>query len=257
MSDSPTVNLDELADYLDRLLSAGVGQDVCPNGIQVEGRQTVRKVITGVSACRELFETARQRGADAILVHHGIFWRSDSPVLRGVQYRRVTELVHGELSLLAYHLPLDRHPELGNNALAARALGLGELAPFGTLDGEQWGFRGRFAEPVAMADVTERCRELFGREPLVFAQGPDPVTTAGVVSGGAQRVLAEAIDTGLDLFLTGEVSEWVMNLAREAGIHFVAAGHYATERLGIQALGEHLADRFGLEVEFVDIPNPV
>ncbi len=257
MPQPPTVSLDELADYLDRLLSAGEGQDVCPNGIQVEGRQRVRKVITGVSACRELFETARERDADAILVHHGIFWRGDPPVLRGVQYRRVSELVHGELSLLAYHLPLDRHPELGNNALAARALGLGELAPFGTLDGDAWGFRGRFDEPVPMAELTARCRELFGSEPLVFAHGPDLVTTVGVVSGGAQRVLPEAIDAGLDVFLTGEVSEWVMNLAREAGIHFIAAGHYATERLGVQALGEHLAERFGLEVEFVDIPNPV
>jgi len=257
MPDPPTVNLLELVGYLDHLLDTASGNDVCPNGLQVEGRQKVSKLITGVSACRELFETARERRADAVLVHHGIFWRGDAQVLRGVQYRRVAELVRGEMSLLAYHLPLDRHPDLGNNALAARALGLAELVPFGTLDGEEWGFRGRFAEPVPMAQVAARCRELFGAKPLVFAHGPDPVTTVGVVSGGAQRVLTQAIDTGLDLFLTGEASEWVMNLAREAGIHFVAAGHYATERLGVQAVGQHLADRFGIEVEFVDIPNPV
>jgi dinuclear metal center YbgI/SA1388 family protein len=257
MLDPPTVNLLELVAYLDHLLDARSGNDVCPNGLQVEGRQRVRKVVTGVSACHELFAAARERQADAVLVHHGIFWRGDSPVLRGVQYRRVAELVRGELSLLAYHLPLDRHSELGNNALAARALGLEELTPFGILDDEEWGFRGRFAEPVEMAVLARRCQELFGGEPLVFAHGPDPVHTVGVVSGGAQRVLSQAIDAGLDLFLTGEVSEWVMNLAREAGIHFVAAGHYATERLGVQALGEHLADRFGIEVEFVDIPNPV
>ena len=257
MPQQPTVNLPELVAYLDRLLEARRGTDVCPNGLQVEGRQGVSKVVTGVSACHELFEAARERGADAVLVHHGIFWRGDAQVLTGVQYRRVAELVHGELSLLAYHLPLDRCADLGNNALAARALGLGELAPFGTLDGGEWGFRGRFAEPVPMAEFTGRCQELFGGEPLVFAHGPDPVSTVGIVSGGAQRVLTQAIDADLDLFLTGEVSEWVMNLAREAGIHFVAAGHYATERLGVQALGEHLADRFGIEVEFVDIPNPV
>jgi dinuclear metal center YbgI/SA1388 family protein len=257
MPEPPTVNLAELVDYLDRLLDAERGTDVCPNGLQVEGRQGVRKVITGVSACHALFEAARRHGGDTVLVHHGIFWRGEPQALRGVQYRRVAELVRGELSLLAYHLPLDRHPELGNNALAARALGLGELAPFGTLDGEEWGFRGRFAEPVPMVELTARCRELFGGEPLVFPHGPDPVTTVGIVSGGAQRALAQAIDAGLDLFLTGEVSEWVMNLAREAGIHFVAAGHYATERLGVKALGEHLAERFGLEVEFIDIPNPV
>ena len=256
-SKSGAVELAELVDYLDRLLAANEGQDVCPNGLQVEGRTPVGRVITGVSACRELFETARERRADAILVHHGIFWQGDSPVLRGVQYRRVAELVRGEMSLLAYHLPLDRHPELGNNALAARALGLGQLAPFGDLGGEQWGCRGRLAEPVPIEAFTERCRELFGSDPLVFGHGPEEIHTAGIVSGGAQRALGQAIDAGLDLFLTGEASEWVMNLAREAGIHFVAAGHYATERLGVRALGEHVAERFGLEAEFVDIPNPV
>ena len=257
MPESSPIALATLVDYLDRLLDAGRGRDVCPNGLQVEGRPQVERLVTGVSACRELFETARERQADAVLVHHGIFWRGDPQVLRGVQYRRVAELVRGELSLLAYHLPLDRHPELGNNALACRALGLGDLSPFGTLEGEEWGLRGRFAAPVTMADITSRCRELFSQEPLVFGHGPEPVSTAGVVSGGAERALTQAIDAGLDLFLTGEASEWVMNLAREAGIHFVAAGHYATERLGVQALGEHLADRFGLAVEFVDIPNPV
>ncbi len=254
---SGSVPLAELADYLDRLLDAGSGHDLCPNGLQVEGRATVARLVTGVSACRELFERARAGGADAVLVHHGIFWRGEPQVLRGVQYRRVAELVRGEMSLLAYHLPLDRHPELGNNALACRALGLGELVPFGELGGEEWGYRGRFPEPVAMAVFTRRCRELFGQEPLVFAHGPDPVATAGVVSGGGARALPQAIAPGLDLLLTGEASEWVMNLAREAGIHFVAAGHYATERLGVRALGEHLAERFGIEVEFVDIPNPV
>lgn len=257
MPEPPAVALIELVDYLDGLLDASTGRDVCPNGLQVEGRTPVARLVTGVSACRELFELARQRRADAVLVHHGIFWQGDEPVLRGVQYQRVAELVRGEMSLLAYHLPLDRHPELGNNALAARALGLGELDPFGDLGGELWGCRGRFDQPVQMATVIERCREVFGGEPLVFAHGPDPVVTAGIVSGGAQRALTQAIEAGLDLFLTGEASEWVMNLAREAGIHFVAAGHYATERLGVRVLGEHLADRFGIQVEFVDIPNPV
>lgn len=251
------VGLAELAAYLDDLLEAGRGSDACPNGLQVEGRERVRKLVTGVSACHELFESARRLEADAVLVHHGIFWRGDSPRLTGVQYRRVAELVRGELGLLAYHLPLDRHPELGNNALACRALGLEELEPFGLLDGEAWGFRGRFPEPLAMQELAARIETLYGAEPLHFPHGPDPVATAGVVSGGAQRALGQAIAAGLDLFLTGEASEWVMNLSREAGIHFVAAGHYATERLGVQALGEHLAERFGIAVEFVDIPNPV
>jgi dinuclear metal center YbgI/SA1388 family protein len=257
MPETASIALLDLVDYLDRLLEAGRGRDLSPNGLQVEGRPRIERLITGVSACLELFKEARQREADAVLVHHGILWRGDPQVLRGVHYRRVAELVRGELSLLAYHLPLDRHPELGNNALAARALGLGDLIPFGTLDGEEWGFRGRFPEPVSMATVIRHCQELFGSEPLVFAHGPDPVSTVGVVSGGAQRALVQAIDAGLDLFLTGEASEWVMNLAREAGVHYVAAGHYAGERLGVEALGEHVADRFGIAVEFVDIPNPV
>jgi dinuclear metal center YbgI/SA1388 family protein len=257
MSERSTVELDQLVHYLDRLLDASRGNDVCANGLQVEGTRPIRRLVTGVSACRELFVEARQREADAVLVHHGIFWRGDVPTLTGVQYRRVAELVHGGIGLLAYHLPLDRHPELGNNAVAARALGLDELAPFGALDGEEWGFRGRFAEPLEMDELSRRCRELFGQEPLVFAHGPAEITAVGMVSGGAQRVLSQAIGNGLDAFITGEVSEWVMNLSREAGIHFIAAGHYATERLGVLALGEHLAEHLGLEVEFVDIPNPV
>ena len=257
MPAAASIALPDLVDYLDRLLEAGRGRDVCPNGLQVEGRSPVRRLVTGVSACRALFEAARRLRADAVLVHHGLFWRGDPQTLTGVQYGRVAELVRGELGLLAYHLPLDRHPELGNNALACRALGLVDLEPFGTLGGEEWGFRGRFAEPRTVAAVAELCRGVFGQEPLVFAHGPEGVTAAGVVSGGAERALPQAIDAGLDLFLTGEASEWVMNLAREAGIHFVAAGHYATERLGVRALGEHLAEHFGIAVEFVDIPNPV
>lgn len=247
----------ELVAYLDDLLEAAKGDDYCPNGLQVEGRATIRRLVTGVSACRELFAAARERAADAVLVHHGIFWKGATPVLTGIQYARVRELVLGEINLLAYHLPLDRHPELGNNALAARAFGLVDLEPFAFHAGEPVGFRGRFAAPVPAAELVRRAAEVYGREPLAFPCGPDPVASLAVVSGAAQRELYGAIDAGLDAFLTGEVSEWVMNVAREAGIHYLAAGHYATERLGVRALGEHLAARFGLAVEFVDVDNPV
>jgi dinuclear metal center YbgI/SA1388 family protein len=251
------LDLAELADYLDRLLSSTDSPDSCPNGLQVAGPRRVSKLVTGVSACHELFRRARAAGADAVLVHHGLFWEGTSRRLTGVQYRRVAELIEGEIALLAYHLPLDRHPELGNNAVAARELGLRDVVPFGIFDAQAIGCAGRFGEPLPAAELTARCRAVFGSEPLAFLAGPDPVRTLGVVSGAAQKALLSAISAGLDAFVTGEVSEWVMNVAREAGIHFLAAGHYATERLGVRELGRHLAARFGIEVEFIDVPNPV
>jgi dinuclear metal center YbgI/SA1388 family protein len=247
-----------LVDYCDQLLAAREGKDYGPNGLQVEGRREVRKIVTGVSASVELFERARDAGADAVVVHHGILWEflGTKPIV-GFQYRRLAVLIEAGLHLVAYHLPLDRHPELGNNALAARALGLYSLAPFAEYHGAPVGFRGDYPDPIAPEELVRRCRELFGQEPIAFLSGPEAIRRVGIVSGGAQGELYQAIDAGLDAYLTGEVSEWVMNVAREAGIHFLACGHYATERLGIRALGEHLAARFGLEHEFVDLPNPV
>ena len=247
----------DLVAYLDEYLDARRGEDYCPNGLQVEGTAEIHKVLTGVSACHELFVEARRRGADAVLVHHGIFWKGMPYTLTGMRYQRVAELIRGDLNLLAYHLPLDRHPELGNNALAARALGLGSLEPFGDYKGLPVGFRGRFAEPVEAEELVRRCLTFYDQEPLAFLNGPERVSTVGIISGAAQGELYNAIDLGLDAFLTGEVSEWVMNISRESGIHYLACGHYATERCGIRALGEHLVERFGLQVEFVDIPNPV
>jgi dinuclear metal center YbgI/SA1388 family protein len=246
----------ELVAWLDRYLDAGAIEDYGPNGLQVEGPPTVRRLVTGVSACQELFARARQLGADAVLVHHGIFWRGTPYPLVGIQYRRVAELVRGDLALLAYHLPLDRHAEVGNNALAARALGLTDLRPFGRYAGVEIGWQGTFAEPLAPHELATRCRELYGQEPLALGGGR-PVRRLGIISGGAQRELLQAIDAGLDAFITGEASEWVTNVARESGVLYLAAGHYATERLGVRALGERLANEFGLVVDFVDVPNPV
>ncbi|HSN86749.1 MAG TPA: Nif3-like dinuclear metal center hexameric protein [Thermoanaerobaculia bacterium] len=251
------MNRDALLAYLDQLLDASRGRDYGPNGLQVEGREEIRKIVTGVSACQELFVRAREAGADAVLVHHGIFWDGMPRVLTGFQYRRVAELIRGEMSLLAYHLPLDRHPELGNNALAGRDFGLVDLEPFGFHDGLPIGFKGRFPLPVTAAELVERCEAIYQQKPLAFLHGPDPLLTLGIISGGAQRELYSAIDDGLDAYITGEVSEWVMNVAREARVHYLAAGHYATERLGIRALGEHLKEKFGVDVEFIDVPNPV
>jgi len=251
------VEMRELARYLDDYLDAGATPDFGPNGLQVEGPPAVRRLVTGVSACRELFARARERRADAVLVHHGLFWRNTPQALVGVQFGRVAELVRGEMALLAYHLPLDRHPEVGNNALAARALGLGDLAPFADYEGAPIGWQGTLAEPIAAGELAARCAELYGQQPLVLGAVDRPVQRIGIVSGGAQSELHQAIAEGLDAFVTGEASEWVTNLAREAGIVYLAAGHYATERLGVRALGEHVAERFGIHVEFVDVPNPV
>ena len=251
-----TVATAELVRYLDAYLEAGALEDYGPNGLQVEGPAAVRRLVTGVSACHELFVRARQLAADAVLVHHGLFWRGTPYPLVGIQYRRVAELVSGGVALLAYHLPLDRHAEVGNNALAARALGLGELQPFGQHEGVAIGWQGVFPEPIASEELVDRCRTLYGQEPLALG-GVREVRRVGIVSGGAQRELLQAIAAGLDAYVTGEASEWVTNVAREANVCYVAAGHYATERLGVRALGEHLRDRFGILVEFVDVPNPV
>lgn len=246
-----------LVAYLDDYLEAAAVPDYGPNGLQVEGAPTVRTLVTGVSACRELFERARDRSADAVLVHHGLFWRGTPYPLVGLQFRRVAELVRGGMALLAYHLPLDRHSQVGNNAVAARALGLQELSPFARHEGVALGWCGSLAEPILASELAARCARLYGQQPLLLGPAERQVRRVGIVSGGAQREFHQAIAEGLDAFVTGEASEWVTNLARESGVAYLAAGHYATERIGVRALGEHLAERYGIAVEFVDVPNPV
>ena len=253
----PGIERSELVAYLDRLLDSPSFSDYGPNGLQVEGRRQVRRVVTGVSACVELFERAAEAGADAVLVHHGTLWKGLPQEVTGVRYQRIKTLIRNDLNLIAYHLPLDAHADLGNNALAARALGCEQLEPFAEFEGRKIGFCGPLAEPIDPDELLDRCTDVFGAQPSAFLSGGDAIETIGIVSGGGSRALYEAIDLGLDAFVTGEPTEWVMNVAKEAGIHFVAAGHYHTEVLGIRALGEHLADHFGIAVEFVDIPNPV
>ena len=252
------MDIKTLVAHCDQLLDSLGSSDYGPNGLQVEGARDVRKIVTGVSACVELFERARDAGADAVFVHHGLIWKSGAAEpLTGFRARRLRLLFESGIHLVGYHLPLDRHPEIGNNALAAKALGLYSVEPFGMHEGRTVGFHGRYPVPIAPAELVRRCRETFGQEPLAFLSGPDPVTSLGIISGGAQGELHQAIGAGLDAYLTGEASEWVMNVAKDAGIHYLACGHHATERLGIRALGEHLAARFQLEHEFVDVPNPV
>ncbi len=243
---------------LDRMLEPDLFEDYCPNGLQVPGRAEVETVATGVSAHLELFERAASEHADLVLVHHGAFWDSEPRALDAARKRRLKALFDADLSLVAYHLPLDAHHELGNNALIGRALQAEILEPFAHHRGRTIGFLAHLlGDGVPAPELFARVHELTGREPLVFDAGPPLVRRLAIVSGGGADYLGEAIAGGADAFLTGEPVERAMAQAREAGVHFIAAGHYATETFGVRALGDHLAQRFELRHVFLDIPNPV
>jgi len=252
------VRISSLIEDLDALLEPAAFRDYGPNGLQVPGAAEVERVVTGVSAQVELFERAAELDAQLVLVHHGLFWEFAPAGLSRRQLDRLRPLLAHDLNLAAYHLPLDAHPEVGNNALLARALGCAAHEPFAEVRGRPIGRLGRFEEPVAVEALLARVRAATGgREPLLQGAGPASVRRIGIVSGSAADSLDEAVARGCDALLTGEPREHVMADAREAGIHFIAAGHYATETHGVHALGDRLAERFGIDHVFVDIPNPV
>lgn len=252
------VLLADLAAYIDAYLEIRAVRDYGPNGLQVEGRPEVRRVALGVSACLDLLREAKAWGADAAIVHHGLFWRGQGEMrvvraLRG----RLGLLLGADISLLAYHLPLDRHPEVGNNAVLARRLGAEVIDSAFEHEGVPIGVVAALDDPLPATEVAARAAKLLDRKPLLIAAGDRPVRRFGVVTGGAPSYLDEAARRGLDLFLTGEPSEAVVHLAREEGVHFLAAGHHATERFGVQALGAHIAERFGIETRYLEVDNPV
>ena len=251
------VNLRELVDYCDQLLETDRFQDYCPNGLQVEGRAEVGCVVSGVTASQALIDTAVERGADLVLVHHGFFWKGEDPRITGMKRRRLAKLLAGQLSLLAYHLPLDAHPELGNNAQLGRRLGLSEQGRFGAAGGPDLACFGTLETALSVAELTARIGDALGRQPQCIAGGTQAIRSVGWCTGAAQSYLEEAARRGLDAFISGEISEPTVHIAREYAIHYFAAGHHATERYGVQALGEHLAARFAIEHTFVDIDNPV
>ena len=252
------VTVVDLISDLDGLLRPWAFDDFAPNGLQVPGPEAVETVATGVTASVELFERAAAEGAQLVLVHHGLFWKGMPQHVDRALYRRLRPLFLSDVALAAYHLPLDAHPEVGNNALLARGLGCEDPQPFARHEGEPIGIAARFAgDGIPAAELAERVQALTGREPLHLAYGPARVRTIGIVSGGAAGYLDDAIAAGHDAFLTGEPAERVLAQSREAGIHFLAAGHYATETLGVRALGERLAERFGIRHVFVDDPNPI
>jgi dinuclear metal center YbgI/SA1388 family protein len=248
------MKLTELIDYTGQLLQVDSFRDYCPNGLQVEGRSEVETVVTGVTANMALLEQAAAFNADLVLVHHGYFWKGEDARVVGIKKKRLKFLLENDISLVGYHLPLDAHPELGNNSRLAQVLGFslqgwaGEqsLVAHGVVD-----------QPGSLGEVTVRIAHKLGRQPLVFGDSSRPIRRVAWCTGAAQDYIEVALALGVDAFLTGEVSERTFHTAQETGIAFISAGHHATERYGVQALGEHLAERFGLHHRFVDIDNPV
>jgi dinuclear metal center YbgI/SA1388 family protein len=247
----------EIIDFLDDLLEIGKFSDYGPNGLLVPGSEEVFTVATGVSAQRELFERAAKAGAQLVLCHHGLFWDFHPRTISPAMKERLRVLFDADISVAAYHIPLDAHPEVGNNALICQELGLEQAEPFAEFKGRTIGFVGRSEEGVPFAELRRRCTTAFGQEPFVWDTGPDLVRSVGVVSGSATGNFDDAIASGLDAFLTGEPAEHVMADARENRVHFIAGGHYATEVFGIRRVGELVSEQFGVEHHFIDLPNPI
>ena len=245
---------DELIRYLDELLEPERFKDYCPNGLQVEGRPEIRRIVAGVTASQALVDQAVARGADALLVHHGWFWRGEDGRVTGFRKKRLQTLLTHDINLIAYHLPLDGHAEFGNNAQLAQRLGWTVEGRFGEQD---VGWYGRLDETRTLGEVTRRVSAELGREPLVIGAETQQVSRIAWCSGGAQSLFEAALSLGVQVFLSGEISEQHVHLARESGVAYLAAGHHASERYGIQALAAHLAGKFGLDCTFIDIDNPV
>lgn len=252
-----TIHNKALLKVLNDLLQPEKIHDYCPNGLQVEGKTHISKVITGVTASQALIEAAVRKNADAILVHHGYFWKGENPCIIGMKRQRLQLLLTNQINLFAYHLPLDIHPNVGNNAQLAEKLGIVVKEGLEVGNPRSIAMQGYFAEPIAVEELTQRITAQLQRPPLVESTSDKPIRTVAWCTGGGQNYIELAAEQGIDAFITGEASEQTIHTAREMGIHFFAAGHHATERYGVRALGELLATEHGINVEFVDIDNPV
>ncbi len=250
-----TVALTALVQEADRYLDAARISDYCPNGLQVEGRQLVARIVSGVTASQALLDAAVEAHADVVLVHHGYFWKNEDARIVGMKQRRLKTLLSNDISLLAYHLPLDVHPEVGNNIRLGQLLGLTAEGPLEPGNPRSVGLVGSLCEPMSPLDFMRRIHEVLGREPLMV-EGSSPIQRVAWCTGGAQGYIEQAVAAGVDAYITGEISEPTAHIARENGLSFFAAGHHATERYGVRALGEYLASRFGIEHQFIDCPNP-
>lgn len=249
------MRLDALHRHLDDLLEAARLRDYCPNGLQVEGRPDVRRVLCGVTASQALVDAAAAGGYDALLVHHGYFWRGEDRRITGIRRRRIGSLLEHDISLLVYHLPLDAHPLLGNNAQLARLMAWEGEGHFGDQDLGWIGAPGETG--ISASGIAAELASKLGREPLMVGDGARTVARVAWCSGGAQGLFEQAIAAGADVYVSGEISEPTTHLARESGVPYIAAGHHATERYGVQALARYLRDELGLEADFLDLPNPV
>jgi dinuclear metal center YbgI/SA1388 family protein len=247
----------KLANKLDQLLEIHQFKDYCPNGLQIEGKEEVQKIVTGVTACQALIDIAIQEKADAILVHHGFFWKGEAPEIVGMKYKRIKSLIEHGINLYAYHLPLDVHPELGNNKQLANLLDIIDRRPLEPWDKRSVGRVGKFSKPLTANELSTRIETALDRPALHIAGGGKEIQSVAWCTGGGQDYISIAAEQGIDAFISGEISERTVHIAREMGIHYFAAGHHATERYGVKALGEWLAEEFDLQVKFIDIDNPV
>lgn len=255
------VDRDQLSVYLADLLQVNRVKDYCPNGLQVQGKSAIKKIVTGVTASLALIDAAIEEGADAILVHHGWFWKNDDVRVVGQLHARLKLLMDHEISLFAYHLPLDLHPTLGNNAQLAQVMGWidAKASPAAyprAIDGLVW--RGKTSgTQKTLGQLARSVASRLGRDPLVIGDLNKPVKTIAWCTGAAQGYITEAIAMKVDAYISGEASEPTFHAAQEMGVAYIAAGHHATERYGIQALGQHLSKKWGVEHQFIDIPNPI
>ena len=248
----------ELVSFLNDLLSPHLIKDYCPNGLQIQGNEQTKKIVTGVSATEALIDKAIELSADTILVHHGYFWKSENPVLTGMKYKRIKKLMDNNINLIAYHLPLDVHAELGNNAQLGKLLGISNIRTAEPGNEQSVLVRGEFDTAISSSDLTDKITQVLNRKCLhVSSELTRPIRSIAWCTGGGQGFIEQAAVLGVDAFISGEASEQTTHVAREMGIDFYAAGHHATERYGVKALGEYLAEKFELKVDFVDIDNPV
>ena len=251
------VSLKELEIELKQVLRPEQFNDYCPNGLQVEGRETISKLVTGVTACQALITAAVEAGADALLVHHGYFWRGEDQSISGIKKSRIQTLLEHDLSLLAYHLPLDVHREFGNNVQLAKVLGIEIDGELGKQNNHPIGLTGTIDQGTDFKSLNALITERLGRQPLAIAGKAKTIRSVAWCTGAAQNYIELAVAAGVDAYITGEVSEPTVHIARESGIHFFSAGHHATERYGVQAIGNYLASKFDLDHQFIDIDNPV
>ena len=249
--------LKDLCKFCDDYLKVTDFDDYCPNGLQVESTQKVKHIVCGVTASLALIEAAIEAGADTLLVHHGYFWKGESQPISGFKGKRIRKLIRNNINLLAYHLPLDAHPEVGNNAQLAKIMGWTVNGSFGSVGIHDIVFHSRLESATSIDELSESIASRLGCKPLAISAGEKPISTLAWCTGAAQSYIEEAAAHGIDAFISGEVSEHTFHFAKEAGIHYIAAGHHATERYGVQALAAVIGERFDLRQQFIDIPNPV